>query len=373
MNAPSPRMTPLVPAGCARIGPICSIPAVLAELGFDATELLSGIGFSPSLFDDPDQVMDYRDGGRLLAACAARTGCAHFGLLVGQRCSVAGLGLVGGLARAETNVSAALQTIVRYLPLFDRGGVLTLRLDHEAASLIFGVLTAGMAGADQLYDLAIAVAFNTLKDLCGSCWRPTRVTLPHRAPADPRPFRSCYGAEVRFDEAEAAIVFDRFFLGRPVAASAAAERLRLLDRAAKIESMLDMTFVERVRRELRASLPTDWLTEEEVAARLMISSRVLRLRLAGTGSSFRAIMEELRYETARQYLATSVLEFNDVALLLGYSEASAFTRAFRRWSGAPPSVWRAAQAAGRGLPPSSRDAPIRPSPTVLARGSRERA
>ncbi len=356
-------MAPLVPAGCARIGPICSIPAVLADLGFDAAQLLSEIGLTPRLLDDPERVMDYREGGRLLADCAAAAGCAHFGLLVGQRCSMAGLGLVGSLAGAEADVDAALQTIVRYLPLFDRGATLTLRVDEDEASLIFGILTGGMAGADQLYDLATAIAFNTLKDLCGSCWRPARVTLPHRAPADVRPFRNHYGAEVRFDEAEAAIVFDRVFLGRPVAASTAAERLRLLDRAAKIESMLDMTFVERVRRHLRASLPTRWLTEDEVAARLMISPRVLRLRLAGAGSSFRAIVEELRYETARQYLATSVLEFNDVALLLGYSEASAFSRAFRRWSGVAPSAWRAELKA----------APIRPFPIVHATASRARA
>jgi Arabinose-binding domain of AraC transcription regulator, N-term len=190
MNAPTTRMTPLVPAGWARIGPICSIPAVLAELGFDATKLLLEIGFPLSLFDDPERIMDYREGGRLLAACAARTGCAHFGLLVGRRCSVAGLGLVGSLARAETNVGSALQTIVRYLPLFDRGSTLTLRVDGEDASLIFGILTAGMRGADQLYDLAIAIAFNTLRDLCGSCWRPVQVTLPHRAPADLRPFET---------------------------------------------------------------------------------------------------------------------------------------------------------------------------------------
>jgi AraC-like DNA-binding protein len=95
----------------------------------------------------------------------------------------------------------------------------------------------------------------------------------------------------------------------------------------------------------------------------MISPRVLRLRLAETGSSFRAILDELRYETARLYLATSVLEFNDVALLLGYSEASAFSRAFRRWSGVAPSTWRAELTA----------APIRPFPTAHATASRARA
>ena len=73
--------------------------------------------------------------------------------------------------------------------------------------------------------------------------------------------------------------------------------------------------------------------------RLSLQGFVFRT-IAEAGSSFRTIVEELRYETARQYLATSLLEFSDVALMLGYSEASAFSRAFRRWSGVAPSAWR---------------------------------
>jgi AraC-like DNA-binding protein len=363
MNWMGGERTPLVPPGSARIGPICSIPGLLADFGVDSAEILSALDLPPDLFADPERVMAYADGGRLFAACAERTGCAHFGLLVGQRCSLAGLGLVGNVARVEPDVGTALWTIVRYLPLFDRGAVLSLRVADEEASLVFGILAGGMTGVDQFYDLSTAIAFNTLKDLAGSCWRPSYVTLPHKAPADVRPYRAVFGTEVRFDEAEAAIVFDPVFLGRPLAASTAAERLRLLDRAARIESMLDMTIAERVRRCLRASLPTRWLSEDEAARQLMISPRILRMRLAAAGSSFRAIVEELRYETARQYLATSILECNDVALMLGYSEASAFSRAFRRWSGVAPSDWRA-----RLTPP-----PAGPSPSVRTTASRARA
>jgi AraC-like DNA-binding protein len=361
MDSVNGEKAPLAPRGSARIGPICSIPGLLAEFGVDAAEILSALGLAPDLFADPERFIAHADAGRLFAACVARTGCQHFGLLVGQRCSVAGLGLVGNVARVERDVGTALWTIKRYLPLFDRGSVLALRIADEDVYLIFGILAGSIPGIDQFYDLAIAIAFNTVRDLCGSCWRPSLVTLPHKAPADVRPYRAAFGA-VRFDEAEAAIVFDRFYLGRPLTASTAAERLRLLGRAARIESMLDMTVAERVRRCLRASLPTRWLSEDEAAAQLMVSPRVLRSRLAQTGSSFRAIVEELRYETARQFLATSVLELNDVALLLGYSEASAFSRAFNRWSGVAPSAWRA-----RLPPPATRLSPTAPAKAFRVR------
>jgi AraC-like DNA-binding protein len=152
-----------------------------------------------------------------------------------------------------------------------------------------------------------------------------------------------FGTKVTFDAAEAALVFDRFWLERPLTHSTEAERLRLLDHAARIEAMLDVTTSEQVRRQLRASLPAQWLSENDVATRIHMTPRTMRRRLDEEGTRFRAIVEQLRYQMARQFLSTSQLDCVDIALLLGYSEASAFSRAFRRWSGQSPDAWRSAQ------------------------------
>jgi AraC-like DNA-binding protein len=69
----------------------------------------------------------------------------------------------------------------------------------------------------------------------------------------------------------------------------------------------------------------------------------MRRRLADEGTSFRAIVDQLRYATALQFLSTSLVTCTDVALLLGYSDSSAFSRSFQRWSGRSPNQWRAAQ------------------------------
>ena len=113
--------------------------------------------------------------------------------------------------------------------------------------------------------------------------------------------------------------------------------------------MLDVTTGELVRRQLRASLPAHWLSEKDVASRLQMTTRTLRRQLADEGTRFRAIVDQLRYETALQFLSTSRLGCADIALLLGYSESSVLSRAFRRWSGQSPDEWRSAQVTATAL------------------------
>lgn len=329
-----------VPPGCCRVGPLCCAPDLLAEFGQDAGAVLSRAGIAPETFDHPEGSLGYRDAGRLLAQCVAATGCGHFGLLVGQRCSLATLGLIGRLAGTAPDVRTGLRELEHYLPVFDRGCTISLRTEDQSAVLSAGIAVTGIESVDQVYDLILAVSFNTLRELCGACWSPTLVTLPHRAPADAKPFSRFFRTDIRFDAPEAAIWFNSFWLDRSVAGALSAARPRLLSGAEAVRGMLDMTTGERVRRELRAALPARWLTEEEIASRLSMDASTLRRRLAREGSRFRGILDELRMETARHFLTTSELDCGDISLLLGYSEASAFARAFRRWSGRPPSAWR---------------------------------
>lgn len=323
------------------MGPICLIPQVLTDLGFNPTAICDEIGVDRGYFDDRERLISYGEAGQLLAALAARTGCGHFGLLVGRRNGLAQLGLIGRVAAVSNDVETALRVIIRYFAIFDRGAVMSLRSIGEEASIVFGIISAGITGGDQLCDVALSITVNVLKELCGGNWRPNLATFPHKSPPDALAFKAHFGAKTRFDADEAAISFDRIWLRRPVSDATVADRMTLLDRAAAAESLLDVTSADRVRGELRAALPICWLDEAQIAKRLGLSARRLREVLVAESASFRAIVDELRFETARQFLATSQLELREIALLLGYSDATAFNRAFRRWSGEPPSAWRA--------------------------------
>ena len=106
-------------------------------------------------------------------------------------------------------------------------------------------------------------------------------------------------------------------------------------------------FPEQVRSVLRRALLTGHASADQIAALFSMHSRTLRRRLDECGSSFKRLVDEGRYAIAQQMLEDSARDVSEIAALLNYADASAFTRAFRRWSGGTtPAVWRAKRKAG---------------------------
>jgi AraC-like DNA-binding protein len=98
---------------------------------------------------------------------------------------------------------------------------------------------------------------------------------------------------------------------------------------------------ERIRRALRTMALAGRASETLISKLLSTPARTLRRLLAAHGTNFRELLEEVRYEIARQLLADTDMTTADIAEALDYADASAFTRAFRRWTDSPPAAWRA--------------------------------
>ncbi|WP_312895226.1 AraC family transcriptional regulator [Microvirga sp.] len=100
-------------------------------------------------------------------------------------------------------------------------------------------------------------------------------------------------------------------------------------------------FSDDVRRLLRTQLTSKHCSADHTAELLAMHRRTLSRRLQRGGMGYRATANEIRFEIARQLLGDTELPLSQIAAALGYSEAIAFTRAFRRWSGRTPNAWRA--------------------------------
>jgi AraC-like DNA-binding protein len=324
-----------------RVGGALAIPAVLRSLGTDPADVLAEAGLNLQLFDDPDNLISYAARSHLIRLCVERTGCEHFGLLVGQRGSLSSLGLVGYLAQHSTDVGTALRNLVRFMHLHTRSAVLTLRAERKLA--LFGYAGYSAEAADQIADGAMATAFNIMCQLCGPEWKPVEVLLAHRKPVDSRPFRQFFQAPLRFDAGENALIFSADWLDRPVAAADPELRRLLQKQIDALGARNKFGFPEQVRGVLRTSVQIGHLNADDVAALFSMHSRTLNRRLADFGTSFRKLADETRYEVARQMLMTSTIEVSEIATALDYADASAFTRAFRRWSGTTPALWRKKQ------------------------------
>jgi hypothetical protein len=193
--------------GIVRVGPLTGVPAVLRELGHQPGPVFAAAGFELTQFTDSDNEISYVGASRLLARCVAVTECPHFGLLVGERAAPSSLGVAGFMLRTAPDVGSALRSLVQHLDLHDQGGVPTLHIKGGTTLLGYAIHQPGARATGQIYDLAMAIACNIMRGLCGERWNPGEVLFSRRPPPDLVPYRQFFRAPLRFNAEQSAVVF----------------------------------------------------------------------------------------------------------------------------------------------------------------------
>lgn len=337
----APPATPRDPM--IRVGVIAALPAVIRSLGHDPSQVLKDAGFDTSLLDDPNKRISFATRSRLIGRCAVLTGCPHFGLLLGAQGGLHSLGLVGLLVEYSPDVGSALRNLVRFFHHHLRGASIDVVVDSELAVFDYTIYQPGTEATDQVGAGAMAGAVNIMRGLCGADWNPSEVMLAHRRPTDVEPYRRLFRAPIRFDAEQNALIFPASWLSHRLAEREPAIRRLLQEKIDALEAQFRDQFPEQVRRVLRVALLTDRTSIEDIAALFSMQPRTLNRRLNAFGLSFQALVDEGRYEIARQALVDTDMNVGHVAALLDYADASSFVRAFQRWSGTTPSQWRANQ------------------------------
>ena len=329
--------------GTVRIGTAAAIPAVLRNLGVDPVEVFAQAKMDPELFGNPDNVISFAARGRLIQLCVMRTGCSHFGLLIGERVGLPSMGAIGYLTLHSPDVGSALRSLVHHFHLQAQGAAVALHVSDGVAFLSYSVLEPGTPACDQVEDGAVAIAFNSLRRLCGPDWRATEVRFAHRKPKDLGPFRRFFRAPLRFDADDSGVAFPAEWMNKPVPESDPELHRLLVQQVNSLEAAHCRDFPDQVRRVLGALLLTGNAQAEDVATLFSMSNRTLRRRLQACNTSFHEVAEAARFEIARQMLEVSEAEVGQIAMMLGYADQSSFSRAFKRWSGLAPSVWRSSR------------------------------
>lgn len=351
----------VVPGGYDRAASTLALKPLLDAFGVDLQQVLAESGLPIELFDHPDNLVPFRQGSRLLGLCVDRTGCPHLGLLIGRHTPLESLGVVADLVKCAPDVRNALRLLARYLTLSDGCGLLTLSEEAQLATYRYALYEPGVERAEVIYDIVLATTWNVMRTLCGSRWLPHEIQFMRSRPADIRPYRSFLRAPLRFDNEQSAVVFDRAWLDMPLR-SADPQRLAALEaQAHAIEAQSVGDLPAMVRRVLRRQLLSGSTSMHDVAAELAMHRRTLDRKLKPHAISYQALGDEVRYEVARQLLSDTKLPMIAIAQSLQFANASAFTRAFRRWSGMPPTRWRAGAMAG-----NAPNAPLQ-EPTIRGR------
>jgi AraC-like DNA-binding protein len=267
-----------------RVGPLVALPDMLREFGVDPEELLRDRGLPADALASAERRIPYFQLGRLLKSAAERTGCEYFGLLLGQRLGLRHMGTLGEMAGNASTVGESVRTMAVHQRLFSRG------------ALAF-VLTEGSR------------------------------------PRSTAPYRRALPARIEFNAEFTGMRFSSALLQQKIP-GADRHRFRLFE--GQIAATGRNSLLNDVRRALRLQMIHGGAANDRVAQTLEMHRRTLHRRLRESGTTFRQVLDEVRYDTARHFLHTTDMPLMEITISLGYSDVTAFTRAFRRWSGVAP-------------------------------------
>jgi len=344
-----------------RVGGFTGLPAFLRALGMDPSSVLDSAGLARDALDAPDSRIGYDALGRLLEVSARKAAYPHCGLTAGRMWHLEDLGTLGELVRHSPSVGEAVQSLMLYQHVHSEGGLAFAARHGSLVEVGYAIYYPGVAGADQIYDFALAWIFNFLRELCGPGWLPTQVLIPHAKPADVVHYRNLFKVLPQFDSEVCAIRFPAVWLDRNVEGADPERRRAAL---AELRDGNGPDLVQQVYRALRDALLCGRSSGNDVANALSMHRRTLNRRLQECGTTFQSVLDEVRCESARQLLCYSEVTLDDIAASLGYAGVSPFMRSFRRWTGLSPGRMRRQAVKGRrelGAAGPANDKTARPS------------
>ncbi len=316
------------------------ILATAAKAGIAPEHILSAAGITGSVLEDADARVPYSAIERAWDEAVRRTGDEAFALRAAENVTHDAFRVLEYLVRSSDTLRNAFQQIERYYRLVHDSVTVKLVEGGDEARFIYGGKPEQVPA--QAADLALALAVLRGRALTGVSWAPREVRFRRPAPRDDSAWMKLFRSPVKFGQPENALVLDPATLHLPVTSADPTLRAILDRHAEELLARLPRVddFVEQVRQRVTANLSGGEPDLEDIAAQLAVTPRTLQRRLKDHGTTYKVLLEELRRELATRYLRDQRMEISEVAFLLGFSEPSAFHRAFKRWTGVTPQAFR---------------------------------
>jgi len=334
----------------ARVLPVASRALVEScrRLGLDAGGLLRRAGVDAARLADPDARLPAEQADALWREAHAAAGDPCLALHAAEATPFGAFPALDYLGASGSTVGEGMARVAAYFPLVDPRGRIEVAPAPGAVALVFRAV-GGRALPPPAQEYTLAVLHGRARHVAAAPWRPVEVRFTFPRPAQASEHARVFQVEPRFEAREAALVLPRAAWDLPTRApdpglfSLLDDHARRLAGAAAVDDLPGL-----VRAAIAADLPGREPSLEAAARRLGQSRRSLQRRLEASGTSFAKLAGEVRRERAEALLAARDVSVSEVSFLLGFSEQSAFTRAFRRWTGRSPTQFRrAADSAAR--------------------------
>jgi AraC-like DNA-binding protein len=340
------RGTAPAPARLAEPGTIaiCFVAAALQSVrdrGLNADEMLSNVGLASSLLQVPQARVSAKHYGALWRNIALALDDEFFGQ-DSRRMKSGSFAMLCHAAVACKTLGQALERSLRFYSLIldDISG--SLLRDAAEARIVLHERAPGAGQRVFAHELLLLMLYGVSCWLVGRRIPILRAEYSFAQPAHSAEYRLMYSADLRFDRPNTAIAFEAGYLDLPVVQNERSikEFLRTAPESILLKYKNGSSLGAKVRRRLRQFEHGAVPDFEGLAGELNLTPATMRRRLHEEGTSYQSIKDQLRRDLAIGYLSHTNRSVMEIALELGFSERSAFHRAFRKWTGASPGEFR---------------------------------
>lgn len=313
--------------------------SAIEELGEEANPLLQWAGL-PVPEEDSEAWISYRQFLTLLEKASRVTCCPHFGLRLSRHQDINILGTVGFVMQQAPDLRTALQELSIYFSQHNQGAIVSLEIQKGVAHWRFSSKLEGTLPTQQQADLAAGIGLNLMRLLWRPTWRPSTLYLNHAHPEDATPYLRHFDCPVIFNWESTLMTFDASILDAPI--SQANENLhRVLEEyLSNLQLAFPDDYLGKIRYLIKHAMSAGDCSIERVAHFLAVNKRTLQRQLSAQDTSYKQLLQEVRFDIALQYLRQSNGSLTTLANMLCYSDLSTFSSTFRSLFGVSPREWR---------------------------------
>jgi len=310
--------------------------------GVDVAPLLRKAGLTAEQIDDHSARLDVKRQIKFLDLIAADLNDDLLGFHLAQKYDLRTIGLLYYVQASSESVGEALRRGARYSSIVNEGIAMKLRTGRDIA-IHFDYLGIARQSDKHQIEFAMTTIIRICRQLSNRHLSAARVRFNHRRNKEAEEFENFFGSNVTFGASE-----DQLSLPSSVKELSVVHADSYLnelligycEQALAARGIQQGPFGLSVENAITLLLPHGKPEVGEIARKLGVSRRTLARRLSSEGLTYAAVIKNLRRDLAKRHLADDTLSISEIAWLLGYQDVSAFTHAFKRWTGTSPRMAR---------------------------------
>jgi len=324
---------------------VAALVEVLGEQGISAEMSLSGTGLSPESLANPETLTSVRQYITVCRNALQLSRTPETPFRTGSRIPLSAYGMYGFALVCSPTIREYFQMAIKYHRLATPLLSMSWREEGDYVSWVFPMNTP-VTHPDSLLRFLVEQQLTQLSThlkavVQSEAYRPVRATLSYSAPDHTHLYERYLGCQVRFGQPMSELVYPKSILSaKPPMAHGLTSKI-LQDTCDRIlGEVKTSTGVAGEVYQIIASTPGHSPSMDGVAKRIFTTVRTLNRKLHAEGTSFTQILDDVRCNLASEYLRSTKLSVEDISELVGFSDATNFRHAFRRWTGSTPARYR---------------------------------